>query len=45
MQCITNLIDYSMTDLKKDFGKRSKVLEIFESKQMEPVYLGEIVAC
>ena len=45
MQCITNLIDYSMTDFKKDFGKRSKVLEIVESKQMEAVYLGEIVAC
>ena len=45
MQCITNLIDYSMTDLEKDFGKMSKVLEIVEIKQMEPVYLGEIVAC
>ena len=45
MQCITNLIDYSMTDLEKDFGKRSKVLEIVEIQQMEPVYLGEIVAC
>ena len=32
MQCIRNLIDYSMTDLEKDFGKRSKVLEIVESE-------------
>ena len=45
MQCITNLIDYFMTDLEKDFGKRSKVLEIVKTKQMEPVYLDEIFAC
>ena len=32
MQCITNLIDYFMTDLEKDFGKRSKVLAIVESE-------------
>ena len=31
---------------EKDFGKMSKVHEIVKKvKQMEPVYLGEIVAC
>ena len=31
---------------EKDFGKMSKVHEIVKKgKQMEPVYLGEIVVC
>ena len=40
------VVNYAREGRSRDFGKMSKVHEIVEKwKQLEPVYLGEIVAC